>query len=228
MKERLRALVAASSLLLALGLPQSISAEDPPPPPSSSLVIITGGLTCANGVCALGPGNVGTFFNQAISQSGGQGPPPFDWSLVAGVLPDGLTLNDPRQCGVHCVTISGTPTTVQTTTFTIQVQDGVGTTAQQDFSLTTNPPRPVVITTPANCCNPGTVGASYTVQLFSDGGVRPHQWALVSGQLPPGLTLDPSGLISGTLTAAGTFTFTVSVTDSLGASAAGQFSIIVS
>ncbi len=236
MKQRLRALVAASWLLLALGLarPTSASDPDPPPPPppppiGSPLVIITGGLTCTASLCSLGPGNVGTFFVQAISQSGGQGPTPFTWSLIAGLLPDGLSLNDPRQCGVHCVTISGTPSTVQTTTFTIQVQDSVGATAQQDFSLTIDAPRPLVITTPANCCNPGTVGASYTVQLFSDGGVRPHQWALVAGQLPPDLTLDPSGLISGNLSAAGTFAFTVSVTDAVGSTpATGQFTIAVS
>src|SRR5262249_6434832 len=50
----------------------------------SPLVISTVGLTCTNGVCALGPGNVGTFFAQAISESGGTGPTPFRWDLVAG------------------------------------------------------------------------------------------------------------------------------------------------
>jgi hypothetical protein len=173
MKGRLAAVMAAVSLVLAVGLSQPASAgDDPPPqppPPSFPLTIITGGLTCTNGVCALGPANVGTFFFQAISQSGGQGSPPFNWSLVAGALPDGLTLNDPRQCGVHCVSITGTPTTVQTTTFTIQVQDGVGATAQQDFSLTINPPRPLVITSANPCCRPGTVGAFYIVNFFADG-----------------------------------------------------------
>jgi hypothetical protein len=191
------------------------------------LTILTAGLTCTNGVCALGPGNVGTFFNQAISQSGGSGPTPFSWDLVAGILPDGLTLNDPRLCGVHCVTISGTPTTVQTTTFTVQVQDSVGATAQQAFGLTINPPRPLVVTTPSTCCPAGTVGASYSVHFFADGGVQPYAWSLVAGQFPPGLALDPSGLLSGTLTAAGTVTFTVRVTDSAGAQATGQFSITV-
>ena len=43
----------------------------------SPLAINTGGLACTGSVCALGPGNVGTFFYQAISQSGGTGPTPF-------------------------------------------------------------------------------------------------------------------------------------------------------
>src|SRR5262249_21655483 len=121
-----------------------------------------------------------------------------------------------------------TPTTVQTTTFTVQVQDSAGNTAQQAFSLTINPPRPLVVTTPSNCCLPGTVGTFYQVHFFADGGVQPWSWSLVAGQVPPGLTLDPSGLLSGTPTVAGAFTFTVMVTDNVGAQATGQFSITVS
>lgn len=228
MKTRLTAVVAAIALLLALGLAQPVSADKQPPPPTGSPpVILTAGLTCTNGVCALGPGNVGTFFYQAIAESGGQGPTPFSWSLVAGNLPDGLSLDGPS-CGVHCARIFGTPKTVQTTTFTVQVQDSVGNTAQQAFSLTINPPRPLVITTPSTCCPPGTVGTFYQVHFFADGGVQPWSWSLVAGQVPPDLRLDQSGLLSGTPTAAGTFTFTVMVTDNVGAQATGQFSITVS
>ena len=79
---------------------------------------------------------------------------------MAGPLPNGLTLNALRQCRVHCVTITGTPTTVQATTFTIQVQDSAGATAQQAFSLTINPPRPLMITSANPCCPAGTVGAA--------------------------------------------------------------------
>jgi large repetitive protein len=195
----------------------------------SPLAINTGGLACTNGVCALGPGNVGTFFSQAISQSGGTGPTPFTWTLVAGALPDGLTLNDPRQCGVHCVTITGTPTTAQTTTFTIQVQDSAGATAQQAFNLTINPPRPLVITSASPCCQPGTAGTAYRVNFFADGGVPPVTWSIIAGQIPPGLSLAPSAPagLSGTPTTAGTFTFTVAVTDSTGTQATQQDTITI-
>ena len=196
----------------------------------SPLAINTGGLACTGGVCALGPGNVGTFFSQAISQSGGTGPTPFSWNLVAGALPDGLTLNDPRQCGVHCVTITGTPATVQTTTFTIQVQDSAGATAQQDFSLTINPPRPLVITSANPCCPAGTAGTPYLVNFFADGGVPPFTWSIVAGQIPPGLRLAPSppAGLSGTPATAGTFTFTVAVTDSAGTQVTQQDTITIS
>jgi Putative Ig domain len=46
------------------------------------------------------------------------------------------------------------------------------------------------------------------------GGVLPYRWSLDLGPVPPGLTLSTAGVISGTPTTTGTFTFTVRVTDS--------------
>jgi hypothetical protein len=59
-----------------------------------------------------------------------------------------------------------------------------------------------------------TGGTSYTQTLAARGGTPPYSWAVTSGSLPAGLTLDPlSGTISGTPTQGGAFTFTVSATD---------------
>jgi hypothetical protein len=61
----------------------------------------------------------------------------------------------------------------------------------------------------------GIAGTPHTVTLAATGGVAPYTWALVSGSLPAGLTLNPStGLISGTPTTAQTYTFELRVTDS--------------
>jgi large repetitive protein len=130
---------------------------------------------------------------------------------------------------VHCVTITGTPTTAQTTTFTILVQDSAGATAQQAFNLTINPPRPLVITSASPCCQPGTAGTAYRVNFFADGGVPPVTWSIIAGQIPPGLSLAPSAPagLSGTPTTAGTFTFTVAVTDSTGTQATQQDTITI-
>jgi hypothetical protein len=59
-------------------------------PPASAtpqpLTVITAGFSCTNGVCTLGPGNVGTFFNEYVTSGGGQGPTPYTWRLVSGSL----------------------------------------------------------------------------------------------------------------------------------------------
>ena len=67
---------------------------------------------------------------------------------------------------------------------------------------------------PASLPN-GTNGVSYsTVTLSATGGQTPYVWSLASGPaLPPGLNLDPSGLIYGTPTQSGVFPVTIQVTD---------------
>ncbi len=60
----------------------------------------------------------------------------------------------------------------------------------------------------------GTVGAAYSASLAATGGKSPYTWSVVSPPLPPGLALSPNGVISGTPTSAGQYTFKVQVTDS--------------
>jgi Putative Ig domain len=60
----------------------------------------------------------------------------------------------------------------------------------------------------------GTAAKPYSTTLAAVSGTQPYHWSLASGMLPPGLTLSPTGTISGTPTAGGTFAFTVKVTDS--------------
>jgi hypothetical protein len=69
----------------------------------------------------------------------------------------------------------------------------------------------IVTTTPPT---QGVVGSSYSAPLAASGGTAPYSWSLASGQLPPGLSLAASGQISGTPSAAGSYSFTVKVTDS--------------
>ncbi len=57
------------------------------------------------------------------------------------------------------------------------------------------------------------LGVPYEAGLFAVGGTVGHNWTIASGALPPGLMLDAAtGLISGTVTAEGTYTFTARVT----------------
>jgi hypothetical protein len=72
-----------------------------------------------------------------------------------------------------------------------------------------------------------TLSASYSQSLAATGGTGTYQWVVSEGVLPVGLTLSPSGLISGTPSAAGGFQFTVRVTDGASASASRVFLLSV-
>ena len=72
----------------------------------------------------------------------------------------------------------------------------------------------------------GAVSSAYSQTLAASGGTPPYMWSLASGALPVGLTLNPSGAITGTPTTTGTSTFTAQVT--AGASATKQFTITIS
>lgn len=72
----------------------------------------------------------------------------------------------------------------------------------------------------------GALGAAYTGTLQATGGTASKTWSLVSGTLPPGLSLQSSGALTGTPTQEGTFGFTVRVT-SLALSAEQLVSLVV-
>ena len=101
--------------------------------------------------------------------------------------------------------------------FTVQVKDETRATDTQTFRVEILPAEAPTITT--ETLSNGTVGEFYCCgNLFASGGVQPYTWSVVAGALPPGLELPKrENTISGTPTTAGTFTFTVRVTDDLGA-----------
>ncbi len=76
----------------------------------------------------------------------------------------------------------------------------------------------------------GTVGVSYNQTLAATGGIPGYEWRLNPGSslLPVGLSLNPSGVISGVATTAGTTIITVKVTDSAGGTATKQLSLTIS
>jgi Putative Ig domain len=60
----------------------------------------------------------------------------------------------------------------------------------------------------------GQVNVAYSSSLSASGGLQPYTFSIIGGSLPAGLTLNPTtGAITGTPTAAGTFSFTAEVTD---------------
>lgn len=62
--------------------------------------------------------------------------------------------------------------------------------------------------------SPAKVGEVYVQQLIASGGqTSTYSWGILSGQLPPGITLSSSGVLSGIPASSGTFNFTVEVSD---------------
>jgi Putative Ig domain len=82
-------------------------------------------------------------------------------------------------------------------------------------TITLTVPANPSITTAAGALASGTIGTAYSVTLAGAGGIPPYTWSIAQGALPAGLTLSPTtGAITGTPAAAGTASFTVTLTDS--------------
>ncbi|NYZ61326.1 putative Ig domain-containing protein [Luteimonas sp. SJ-16] len=85
------------------------------------------------------------------------------------------------------------------------------------FSITITPSNSAIVVTPASL--PAlTAGTPFSVTLASDGGQAPYSYALGSGALPAGLSLNAAGVLSGTPTARGGYSFGVRSEDSTGES----------
>ena len=71
-----------------------------------------------------------------------------------------------------------------------------------------------------------TVGQAYSQALSATGGTPPYTWS-ATGQVPPGLTVAPAGVIHGTPTSGGSFNFTLTVIDARQATNSKIFTIVV-
>jgi Putative Ig domain len=72
------------------------------------------------------------------------------------------------------------------------------------------------------------LGARYAVPMLAvSGGTPPYTWSISDRWLPPGLSLSPAGVISGSPVLAGTFDFTVRAADSAGDTATAGLSLTV-
>jgi hypothetical protein len=151
-----------------------------------------------------------------VSAAGGNGS--FSYSVSAGVLPAGLSLN--ASTGV----ISGTPTAAATSAFTIRATDGNGAMGSRAYSVTVNAG---IVVNPTSLPS-AAVGASYSQAVSATGGSGAYTFSVTSGSLPAGLALNAStGLITGTPSAAGTSNFTVTATDGNGATGSRSFTFSV-
>ncbi len=92
-------------------------------------------------------------------------------------------------------------------------QDNAAGTATFNFVAGQPPAADATRTLPA-----ATVGTAYSQSLVATGNPTPT-WSVTSGSLPPGLTLSSAGLVSGTPTTGGNYSFTATAANSLGTAA---------
>ena len=151
-----------------------------------------------------------------VVATGGTGAVTF--SVSGGALAGGLGL-DPTTGAV-----TGRPSAAGTFTFTASATDATGASAQLAFTLTINP----AITLSPTILPSGRQNQAYTATINATGGTDDLDFEVSSGLLPPGLSLDPdNGAITGTPSVAGTFPFTVTVTDDVDATGQQAYTVLV-
>jgi CSLREA domain-containing protein len=165
---------------------------------------------------ATNTGTISTAFSQTFTQSGGIGT--ITWSET-GALPAGITLNS--STGV----LSGTPTATGTFPITVKATDTNGCMGTVNYTLTIS--CPIFTINPPTLPN-ATVGTHYieTISAVAANGIT-----LTGGNLPPGMQLilfqPGQSVLTGTPTAPGTFTFTVTATGFGGCTGQRDFTLVV-
>jgi len=185
------------------------------------LLFITTALTLPNAT-------LGTLYNVGFRATGGT--PPYTWFIPgqfgtagpsASTAPPGLALGSGGQ-------LTGIPSQLGTFTFFVQVNDSDKVNPQSDirsFSLTVSP-APTIPS--AGLLPGGTVGVPYQTTLTVKDGTPPFIWTITQGSLPQGVVLFASGVISGTPTQAGNFSFSALARDIWGASVAANYTLPIS
>ena len=184
-------------------------------PSSAQSAAVTPNVSPSLNFAAPPAGEVGVAYSRQLTVAGGTAP--FTWSVVSGALPAGVTLN--ASTGL----LSGTPTTGGTYAFTVQVLDASAQTATKAVTL-------VIAATPVLTFGPaaGEVGVAYSTQPVVTGGTAPFAWTVSAGSLPAGLALNAStGLITGTPTAAGSYSLTLAATDTFGQVASKTAALVI-
>ena len=155
---------------------------------------------------------VGVPYAFSFTASGSPAP---TFSLGGGRLPDGLTLDAAGK-------LSGAPTTAGTYTFSVTATNPTGTATGGPYTITVDAKPAVTSGAPPA----GSVGVPYDFAFTGSGAPAPS-FALASGALPDGLSLDQDGRLHGTPTREGSYTFSVSAQNRAGSATAGPYTMVI-
>lgn len=158
----------------------------------------------------------GVSYGFSIPVVGGMGP--YVWTMDSGELPQGMSFSSSGF-------LSGTPVFASGTTFTVMARDMGGRTASRQFSLTVDPDQALAISTLS--VPTGSVGQGFSTTFSGLGGTAPYRWDLGGGPFPPGLTLTAAGRLYGTFTTAGTYRFTLKLTDAFNRTVTQAYTMVV-
>lgn len=195
-------LAMAAILMSVLGF-QAVSAQP-------ALTITPCSVSCLTGL----PGGIAGHAYPLIHFEAAGGTAPYSWSATG--LPRGLTLSGAGG-------LSGTPFSAGEFKATISVTDSstpTPLTASRDFTIEIGGNLTLALTVVPQGVVNLPLNSPITIPLRALGGSPPYAWSRTSGTLPSGVTLSSTGVLTGSATAPGVFTFTAQVRDNVGATAA--------
>ena len=114
-----------------------------------------------------------------------------------------------------------------TDSFTYTATNASGTSSPATVTITVSAPT-LTFSPATGALTSGTVGTAYSQTLAASGGTAPYTYAVTSGSLPAGLSLNTAtGAISGTPATAGNASFSITATDTANATGVVHYSIAV-
>ena len=166
-------------------------------------------------------GYVGSNYSQQFAATGGSGSG-YTFAVTSGSsLPGGLSLST---AGL----LNGKPATAGTPSFSVTATDSAGNTATTAFLMTIAAGISIsAITLPSGYQGSVYPGATFSASGGTGTGYTWTWTAAPGSSLPAGLNLSAVGAVTGTPTGSGTFSVVVTVTDSVGNTASGTFSLTI-
>ncbi|MEP7343014.1 MAG: putative Ig domain-containing protein, partial [Acidobacteriota bacterium] len=177
--------------------------------------------TITVGPAALPIGVLGAAYGQSVTASAdGGGTAAYGFAVTAGALPPSLGLNTN---GI----LSGTPTQPGSYNFTVTASLTTTTcTGTRAYTLTILPACPTLTVTPPVLPN-GAVGTPYSHAVTVTGGAEPYLIGLNLGSnLPPGMSF-VNGVLAGTPTQAGMYSFLARIRDANGCQGAQGYTVTI-